>query len=63
VAFVRGLGQRLGNAGAHANHRRSVDAELHGDGVGGLEADAANVAGQAIWADFVLLVAVRTYAN
>ena len=46
---VRGLGQRIGNPGAHPNHRRFFDSELHRDRVGGFEADAADVTRQAIW--------------
>ena len=48
MAFIHGLGQRIGNSGAHTDHRRLFDAELHGDRVGGLEPDAADVARQAI---------------
>ena len=48
MALVHRLGQRVGNPGAHPDHRRLVDAELHGDCIGGLEADAADVACQAI---------------
>ena len=48
MPLIHGLGQRIGNSGAHTDHRRLLDAELHGDRVGGLEADAANIARQAI---------------
>ena len=48
MALVHRLGQRIGNSGAHADHRRLLDAEPHGDRVGGLEADAADVARQPI---------------
>ena len=48
MALVHGLGQRIGDAGAHPDHRGLLDAELHGDRVGGLEADAADVARQPI---------------
>ena len=48
MALVHGLGQRIGDPGAHPDHRGLLDAELHGDGVGGLEADAADVARQPI---------------
>ena len=44
MALVHRLGQRVGDPGAHPDHRRLLDAELHGDRVGGLEADAADVA-------------------
>ena len=48
MALVHGLGQRVGDPGAHPDHRGLLDAELHGDRVGGLEADAADVARQPI---------------
>ena len=48
MALVHGLGQRIGDAGAHPDHRGLLDAELHGDRVGGLEADAADVARQPV---------------
>ena len=48
MALVHRLGQRIGDAGAHPDHRRLLDAELHGDRVGGLEADAADVAREAV---------------
>ena len=48
VPLVHRLGQRVGDAGAHPDHRRLVDAEPHRDRIGGLEADAANVARQAV---------------
>ena len=48
MALVHRLGQRIGDPGAHPDHRRLLDAELHGDGIGGLEADAADVARQPI---------------
>ena len=35
MTLVHGVGQRIGNPGAHADHRRLFDVELHGDGVGG----------------------------
>ena len=47
MALVHRLGQRVGDAGAHPDHRRLVDAEPHRDRIGGLEADAADVARQA----------------
>jgi hypothetical protein len=40
---IHGLGQRIANPGAHPDHRRFFDAELHRDCVGGFEADAADV--------------------
>ena len=48
MALVHGLGQRIGDAGANPHHGGLLDAELHGDGVGGLEADAADIARQPI---------------
>ena len=48
MTLVHGLGEGIGNPSADANHRRLLDAELHCNGVGGLEADAADVARQAI---------------
>ena len=48
VAVVHGFRQGVGDAGPDPDHRRLLDAEPHGDGVGGLEADAADVACQAV---------------
>ena len=48
MPLVHGLGQRIGNPGANPHHRGLLDAELHRDGVGGLEADAADVAREPI---------------
>ena len=48
MTLIRGFGQRVGYSGAHTDHRRLLDAELHGDRVGSLEADAADIARQAI---------------
>src|SRR6266516_5743200 len=48
MALVHRLGQRIGDTGAHADHGSLVNAELHRDGIGGLEANAADVACQAI---------------
>src|SRR5438270_8849428 len=48
MPFVRGVDQRIGNPGAHPNHRRFFDSELHRDRVGGFEAVAADVTRQAI---------------
>ena len=48
MALVHRLGQRVGYPGAHPDHRGLLDAELHRDRVGGLEADAADVARQPI---------------
>ena len=48
MSLVHGFGQRIGNSGADPHHGGLLDAELHRDGVGGLEADAADIARQAI---------------
>ena len=48
VTLVHRLGQRVGDPGAHADHRRLLDAEPHGDRVRGLEADAADIAREPI---------------
>ena len=44
MSLVHGFGQRIGNPGADPDHGGLLDAELHGDGVGRLEADAADIA-------------------
>ena len=44
MALVHRLGQRIGNPGAHPHYSGLLDAELHRNGVGGLETDAADVA-------------------
>ena len=48
MALVHRFGERIGDAGANADHRRLLDAEPDGDRVGSLEADAADVACQTI---------------
>jgi len=48
MSLIHGLGQRIGNPRADPHHGGLLDAELHRDGVGGLETDAADVARQAI---------------
>jgi hypothetical protein len=48
IPFVHRLGERVGDAGTHADQRRPLDAELARDLIGGAEADAADVAGQSI---------------
>jgi hypothetical protein len=48
VALVHRLGQRVRDAGAHPHHGRLVDAEPHRNCIGGLEADAADVARQPV---------------
>ena len=48
VALVHRLRQRVRDPGAQSDHRRLFDAELHCDRVGGLEPDAANIAGEPI---------------
>ena len=48
MSLVHGLGQRVGDARAHPHHGGLLDPELHGNIVGGLEADATDIACQAI---------------
>ena len=48
MAFVHGFGEGKGDAGPHPDHRGLLDPKLFGDGIGGLEADAADVARQAV---------------
>ena len=43
MTVVHGFAERVGDARPHPDHGGLVDAELDGDGVGGLEPDAANV--------------------
>ena len=48
AALVHGLGQCVGNPGANSDNRRLFDAELHGDGVGNLEADTTDITRQPV---------------
>src|SRR6266404_1641807 len=48
MPLVPCLGERVGDTGAHADQCGLLDAELSRDLVGGAEADAADVASQAI---------------
>src|SRR3984893_6931193 len=48
MPFVHRLSKPVSDAGAHADQRRLLDAELGRDLVGSAEADAADVASQAI---------------
>src|ERR1700722_8168071 len=48
MTLLHRLGQRIGNTSANPHHGGLLDAELHCHGVGGLEADATDVACQAI---------------
>ena len=48
MPLVHRLGERVGNAGAHAYQRRFFDPERRRDLVGGDKANPADVAGQAI---------------
>ena len=48
VAIVHGLGQREADAGARPDHGGLLDAQPGRDGVGRLEADAADVAGEPV---------------
>ena len=43
MTIIHRFNQRIGDAGADADHRRLLDAEPAGDRVGGLEANAADV--------------------
>jgi hypothetical protein len=49
MPVIHRLGEGVRDAGAHPHHRGLVDAEPHRDLVGALEADAADVAGEAVW--------------
>jgi hypothetical protein len=44
MALVHRFGRRARNPRTHPDHRRLFDAKFHGDRVGGLEADATNIA-------------------
>src|SRR6476619_211558 len=48
MSLVHGLGQGEGDARAHPDNGTLLDAEFHGDRVGGLKADAADVARQPV---------------
>ena len=48
VTLVHRFGERIADARADPDHGRLLDAELHRDGVGGHEADAADVAGEPV---------------
>ena len=48
MPFVHRFGERVGDAGTHADQRGLLDAEFGRDLIRGAEADAADVAGQAI---------------
>src|SRR5262245_58047632 len=48
MSLVHRLGERVGNARAYPDHGRLLDTELHGDGIGRLEPDTADVAGQPV---------------
>src|ERR1700736_1113046 len=48
MSLVHRLGESVRNPGAHADHRRLLDAEPHCDRVRGLEADAADIAGETV---------------
>ena len=49
MAIVHGFGQSVGDAGSDPDHGRFLDAELHGDSIGGLEPDPTDVASQPVW--------------
>ena len=48
MPLIHGFAQRIGNTSADPHHGGHFDAELHRNGVGGLEADPADIARQAI---------------
>src|SRR6266436_5493922 len=48
MPIVHSFGQCIRDAGAHPDHGGFLYAKLHGDSVGGLEANATNVARQAV---------------
>ena len=48
MSLVHRFSQRIRDTGADPHHRGLLNAELHCDGVGCLEADAANIARQSI---------------
>ena len=48
MSLIHGLGQRIRYTSADPHHGGLLDAELHGDSVGGLETDAVNVLRQRI---------------
>ena len=48
MTLVHRFGQRIADARAHPDHGRLLDAELHRDGVGGHETDAADIAREAV---------------
>jgi hypothetical protein len=48
MPVFHGFCQGIRDAGADPDHGGLLDAKLHGDGVGGLEANASNVARQAV---------------
>src|SRR5450830_205400 len=48
MPIVHRFCQCIRDAGAHSDHGGLFDTKLHGDSVGGLEANASNVARQAI---------------
>jgi hypothetical protein len=47
MAFVHRLSQRKGDPRADSNHSGFLDAELHGDRIGGLEANAVQASTRA----------------
>ena len=48
MTVIHRLGERMGNPRANPDHGCFLDAELHGDRVGGLEPDAANISCKAV---------------
>ena len=48
MSLIHGLGQCIGDASADPHHGCLLDAELHRDGIGGLETDATDITRQPI---------------
>jgi hypothetical protein len=48
MALVHGFGEGIADSGPSADHRRLLDPEPHRDLIGALEADAADVGGEAV---------------
>ena len=49
MPLVHGFRQRIGNSGAHPDHGRLLDPQLHGNGIRRAETNAADIARQAVW--------------
>jgi hypothetical protein len=65
MSLIHGLGERIGDASANPHYGGLLDAELHGDRIGGLEAGATDITHQTMRvgaqnAEAVLCVVVVT---